>query len=211
MAAGETVKIRLSHFGAGHLDYFVLNLMFPGPANDSCAGAIAIGDGSITGTTLGAADSGDGDCFSAASNDVYYRYTASCTGTATAETCGGITDYDSALTIHSACPATSGNQIACNDDFCGLQSRVSWNATAGTQYIIRVAGFSQSAGNFTLTTACSGCPCDWNNSGGLNSQDFFDFLTSFFTGSADFNHDSVTNSQDFFDFLSCFFTPPPGC
>jgi PKD repeat protein/glucose/arabinose dehydrogenase len=55
----------------------------------------------------------------------------------------------------------------------------------------------------TLTVV--GCACDWDHSGSISSQDFFDFLNDFFENNADFNHSGATDSQDFFDFLSCFF------
>jgi hypothetical protein len=59
--------------------------------------------------------------------------------------------------------------------------------------------------------ADTSCPCDWNGSGSVDSQDFFDFLGAFFLGHGDFNRSGGTDSQDFFDFLACFFGRPPGC
>jgi uncharacterized membrane protein len=50
------------------------------------------------------------------------------------------------------------------------------------------------------------CPADFNHSGAVNSQDFFDFLSAYFAldPSADFNHSGAIDSQDFFDFLAAF-------
>jgi hypothetical protein len=60
--------------------------------------------------------------------------------------------------------------------------------------------------NTTCEEPCPApCACDWNDSGEVNSQDFFDFLNDFFKSNADFNNSGETNSQDFFDFLTCFF------
>jgi hypothetical protein len=128
------------------------------PANDACANAVAIGNTSVGGTTTGASNDGSAACGASSSNvDVWYRYTASSTAVITVQTCGDGTTYDSVLSVHpSACPGTSGNQIACNDDNCGLDSSLTFQAVNGTQYLIRVSGFSSSSGNFELSVGPGG-------------------------------------------------------
>ncbi|MGE3107656.1 MAG: lamin tail domain-containing protein [Phycisphaerales bacterium] len=78
-------------------------------------------------------------------------------------------------------------------------------------FLVAVPAPRNSATPVHLCNPGPSCPCDWNGVGGVNSQDFFDFLIGFFAGNADFNGDGSTNSQDFFDFIVCFFNPPMGC
>ncbi len=144
-----------------------------GPANDDCSSAIAIGNGSFSGTLIGATNDGSAVCGNSNSNgDVWYSYTASCTGTFEVDTCGtndiGGVDQgtDTVLSLHSACPGTSGNQILCNDDFAAGEcsdagdtrdSALSMPVVAGQTVLIRVSHWNTSTPKiFNLNTSCTG-------------------------------------------------------
>jgi hypothetical protein len=124
------------------------------PRNNDCTAATAISLGSINGTTLGATTDGTSSCGATGSSpDVWYSFTPTCGGVYRFETCGGQTNYDSVLSVHTGCPGSSTNTLACSDDACDLQSRVDVSMLAGQRYLIRVGGFSTRSGNFTLTAS----------------------------------------------------------
>jgi hypothetical protein len=77
---------------------------------------------------------------------------------ATAEFCSaGSATYDSVLAAWSGtCGALS--QLACNDDFCGLSSHITFGVLQGTTYYISVGGFVGSTGNFNLSVFCTNGP-----------------------------------------------------
>jgi hypothetical protein len=125
----------------------------PAPTNDVCAtGATLVTVGTYNGTTAGTTNDGTATCGnSAASPDVWFRYQASAAGTLTVDTCGS--DFDTVLSIRSS--TCSGTQLGCNDDYaaCGLDSRVQITVAANSVYFIRVAGYNNATGNYTLNVA----------------------------------------------------------
>ncbi len=124
---------------------------------DDCADPVDADEGQTIGTTIGATNDGSASCASSGTApDVWYRYTAASDFTLTLDLCGS--SYDTALSIHSACPGSVENELACNDDSCGLQSMVEIQAEADTTYWIRVAGYGGDTGNFVLNVQCSANP-----------------------------------------------------
>src|SRR5262245_30479447 len=125
------------------------------PANNNCASAQVVvvaanSSTSVAGTTVGATVDGTATCGSSSTTpDVWYRVTAPASGQLTAQTCTAAS-YDTVVSIRTAC---AGSQLGCDDDACGVANRstVAVGVTAGTDYWIRVSGFSGATGTFTLT------------------------------------------------------------
>ncbi|RKZ31325.1 hypothetical protein DRQ33_07160, partial [bacterium] len=59
---------------------------------------------------------------------------------------GGSAGFDTALRLYNS----SGTSVAVNDDFCGLQSRISWSCGSSGTYYLQVRGYSSGTGSFTL-------------------------------------------------------------
>jgi hypothetical protein len=120
-------------------------------------------DGETTFTTEGATtsdpeldpscDKGFGTAFV---RDIWFSYTATCTGLANFSTCGTV-DYDSRLALYSG-TCDNLSIVACNDDGpgCpGLSSSMDADVVEGQTYFLRVGGFA-AAGSGTITINCGG-------------------------------------------------------
>ncbi len=80
-------------------------------------------------------------------NGVWFQYTATTAGTLEARTCGA--QFDSTIAVYTGtCGALTS--VVCNDDGCGLASRVQWAGVAGTTYYIYAAGLYKTSGQFTF-------------------------------------------------------------
>jgi hypothetical protein len=174
--SGTTYWIRVSGYG-GATGSITLNVSGPfAPGNNSCANAVPVADGTATnGSVALGSNDGSASCGSSSTNpDVWYTFTAGpCGGTLTVDTCGTHdrlgqdSGMDTVVSIHSACPGTTGNQLACNDDAspacsgdAGLirDSRASATLTPNQTVRIRVSHFSTAIddGFFFLNVSFTG-------------------------------------------------------
>lgn len=125
---------------------------------NACASETLIGPGTYPGTTIGATNDGQSGCGSSETTaDVWFKIIPPTDRTLVITTCGGAS-WDTVLAIHSGCPGTTSNVLACNDDSCDLQSSTSATVMAGQTYLIRVSGYAGSTGAFTLTVTLTDPP-----------------------------------------------------
>ncbi|MEM7228578.1 MAG: hypothetical protein AAF432_07160 [Planctomycetota bacterium] len=133
----------------------------PAPTNDDCGDAIEICPGvPESGTLIGTTSDGSSSCGdTGGASDAWFAYRPMSNGTLTASLCTG-TDFDTVISLHTDCPGTSSNQLACDDDGCGSTggpSSITTAVTAGETYYIRVTGWQGAVGNYTLNVTGPDC------------------------------------------------------
>jgi hypothetical protein len=137
------------------------------PANNECSGAIELFDGTTSlggfssATTTGAIIPDCGGVERQLFNDLYYSYTATCTGTVSFSTCGAA-DFDTLIAAYDAC---DGTVLGCNDDGADCPSAgtdfssiLDIEMTAGQTVKVRVGAFADLAGapaNANMTISCA--------------------------------------------------------
>ncbi|HWB19929.1 MAG TPA: GC-type dockerin domain-anchored protein, partial [Phycisphaerales bacterium] len=161
--ANARFRFRVISSQNGADDWFVDNISITGTAeqpNNTCPNADFLFPGSYAFDNLGADTDGpaEGLCNTNGSNqitdDIWYIYVPDCTGnsTTTASVCGS--SFNTRIGIYTDCPDYGGTILACNDDFCGTSSSVTFPTTDQAFYMIRVGGFNGAKGSGTLVLNC---------------------------------------------------------
>ncbi len=185
------------------------------PPNDECNAATLVNEGSIpfnsTSATASATalpvscDDGTGTQMQ---NDLWYIFTASCTGNMTISTCG-TANFNTRLAAYSlACPPI-GSLIACNNDSVGCAgstSSMTFPVVAGNSILVRVGGVS-GGGTGTLTLTCTPvapCPGDFDEDGAVGASDLAVMLNAWGGPDADLNGDGATDAADLAELLGAW-------
>ncbi len=128
----------------------------PSTNNDQCGNAKPVGDvKNMAFTTVNATFDGPGLCMT--SPNIWYCYTATCTGNVTVNLAGS--SYDTMLAVYDGCECypIMDDLIECNDDAGNTyQSAVTFAANTGDRYLIEVGGYGNEKGAGLLTISCEG-------------------------------------------------------
>ena len=90
-------------------------------------------------------------------HDVWFCWTADCTGDVTVETCDQ-TSVDTKIAAYDGCtcPPSDAALLDCADSGCSLQSSVSFSAVSGNSYLVRVGTApNASGGSGSFAVDCS--------------------------------------------------------
>jgi len=129
------------------------------PANDNCAAAIPIAEGSFPFSTVGATTDGPPDCGNSifgVQRDIWFRYTPSATGRVSIDILNTTDALDSVISIHPACGLPAVRCVNYNlrgntpppPELDG--SRIDLPVTAGQSMLLRISGWAAEVGVNTL-------------------------------------------------------------
>ncbi|HYF15413.1 MAG TPA: hypothetical protein VD971_10120 [Phycisphaerales bacterium] len=230
--ANQTYYIRVTGYSGASGQFTLRNLISYGVQNDTCATAHVFGNsfGTAEFNTCAATDSEglpEGCNNSDMVRDVWFRWIAVASGPVNINTCGS--HFDTTVQVFTGnqqnCPNGNSTVIACNDDSTdscnpgsySLLSDLTFDAVAGTSYMIRVGGFGFASYGHGVLTIQPGSHCngiDFNNDSLFpDNQDLVDFLNVFGGGPCstgdcddiDFNNDGLyPDNLDIEAFFSVF-------
>ncbi len=154
------------------------NIPAPPPANDLCASKIAltVNAAAIAGTSVLATQTVLSAEFETLTSDVWYSFTATATANATVTVLNGTSlDYD--LFVYTpSCPTDGTTYISKASTATTTSESVTFAATLGVTYIIRVGQFGSGAGTsftigVTMPTSSTWNGTAWSNGAPTSSLD----------------------------------------
>jgi len=142
----------------GHIDSWWVKVYYEEispPDNDDCSAAIPVTAGvSYEGSTVGATGIDESSCAPNDPLDVWHAYTPTSSALVTISLAGS--SFDTTLAVFDAC---GGTELACNDDVLNevLQSEITMAMAKGSAYLIRIAGYNEETGNYTIRVSSEPC------------------------------------------------------
>ena len=151
-ATGDDVADVANPPGIGNV-YGVVEVPSSTGSDDCATAPLITAYGTVPFSCVGAMSSSQPGC--PMTNDVWFKYIACTNGSHTVTTCS-LASFDTALQVLSgSCGALA--VVGCNNDACGVQSSLTWNAIAGTTYYIRIGAFQGAPGSGFIELTGPGC------------------------------------------------------